>query len=227
VRLTLGARRFDLTTRALVMGTLGAAAAWSDRAGELAAEGADLVEIHFGDEPPPAVATTVEALRVALGDEVPVAAALAGGPEAACAAVDAGAVLVSARMPGQAITHLLAACARKGAGVVVSAAGEDLNEVRAQLAARARQAEVAGIPPDRILVEPIISSGLLPHLQRFAELGYPLCLTLTAPVVEPLAAGHAAITALAVIRGCRLVRTDAVHAAVRVARVTAAILEAR
>jgi dihydropteroate synthase len=42
-----------------------------------------------------------------------------------------------------------------------------------------------------------------------------------------VAAGHAAITALAVIRGCRLVRTDAVHAAVRVARVTAAILEAR
>ncbi|MDQ3980632.1 MAG: hypothetical protein M3314_13930, partial [Actinomycetota bacterium] len=147
---------------------------------------------------------------------------------AAAAALEAGAVLVSSNHSGISPTDLFPACARAGAAVVVGAPADRFESVRARLVDCAHLAEAAGIPCERIVLEPPLTPTLLPHLRRFAELGYPVLLTVTEPVLAALPVhNHAAAVALAVIDGARLIRTDAVKAATRVCRVVSAILEAR
>ena len=207
MRLTLGTRSVDLATRALVIGPPGGGGPGDDQP--------DLVELVMGDP----------SLRRAA--DRPAAAWIDGSDEAAAAAFGAAAVLVGTTSPGDPIDGLLSGCARAGATVVVGAPGEALEDVRARLVERARRAEAAGIPPGRIVLEAHLTPTLLPHLRRFAELGYPVLVTVTTPVVRCLEADHAAVAALAVIEGARLLRTDAVRAVARACRVVSAILEAR
>jgi dihydropteroate synthase len=233
VRLTLGTQGFDVTTRALVMGTVSGDAP-PEQASRLTADGAQIIEIRFGDgAAPSAVTRSVEAVRAAVGPEVAIAAAVTG-PGPASAGLGAGAVLVGTPEPGAPLTGLLPAIARNGAAVIVSAAHETLEHTRARLVQCAREAESAGIPPERIVVEAVLTRPLIPHVRQFAELGYPLLVTVSGPVLEGLSGDHAALpgnraalTALSVIGGCRLVRTDDVRGAARVARVIGAVLEAR
>jgi hypothetical protein len=199
VRLTLGTQSVDLATRALVIGPPGP-------------DAPDVVEIT------PAAAADSRRPMAAWVD--PTRPALA-------AALDAGVELVGTSDPDVPLVELLPRCAATVTTVVVSAAGGSFDAVRARLVECAHQGEAAGFPPDRIVVEPILTTALLPHIRRFAELGYPLLLTVTASVAARLRGDQDALTALAVIEGARLIRTDAVKSAVRVCRVVSAILEAR
>lgn len=209
MRLTLGTQSLDLTTRALVIGPPGA-------------DQPDIVEIPAGDDPPVGGATDT-----LLAARLDASTSASTRPSVLAAAFDAGAVLVSTTHPDVPLTDLLPACAQAGAAVVVSATGDRMDDVRVRLVDRAGQAEAAGIPSDRVVLEPPLTSALLPHLRRFAELGYPLLLTVTTPIVQTLPGNQAALTALAQIQGARLIRTDAVLGTVRVCRVVSAILEAR
>lgn len=98
MRLTLGPRSYDLTTRALVMGVLGAP-------GDLVDQGADIVEMDLPDRPVPVP------VCVLAGDEAAVDLALAGG-----------ATLIRLPSPDAAT---LARCAAGGAAVIVPAACAD------------------------------------------------------------------------------------------------------
>ena len=200
MRLTLGTRSLDLARRALVVGPPG--------------EDPDIVELVPGDDRPP----TTDAVLAARVD---------GSPPATAAALRAGAVLIGTSQPEAPLDDLLPACARAGATVVVSGTGARFGDVRMQLVACARQAEAAGLPPDRIVVEAPLTPLLLPHLGRFAELGYPLLLTVTRAVVRSVGGNHPGLSALAVVQGARLIRTDEVTAATRACRVVSAILGTR
>jgi dihydropteroate synthase len=115
-------------------------------------------------------------------------------------------------------------------------------EVRAFLVDRARRAEVAGIPPERVIVDAGLDLGktaaqslvLVRQSRRLAEIGYPLLLSasnktflgrlLDLDVGERREASLAA-TAIGVIGGCRIVRAHDARGARRVCDVIAAILE--
>ena len=115
--------------------------------------------------------------------------------------------------------------------------------VRDFLVERARQAERAGLPAERIVVDAGLDLGktwqqsleLLRASDRLAVLGYPLVLSasnktflgrlLGLEVGERREASLAA-TALGVTRGCRIVRTHDVAGTRRVCDVVAAVLQA-
>jgi dihydropteroate synthase len=108
---------------------------------------------------------------------------------------------------------------------------------------RARRAEAAGLPPERIVLDAGLDLGktpqqsltLLQESGRFAALGYPLLLSASnkrflGEVLE-LEIGDRndaslAATALGVIDGCRVVRAHDVRGTKRVCATVAAILEA-
>jgi dihydropteroate synthase len=115
--------------------------------------------------------------------------------------------------------------------------------VRDFLVERARRAEAAGIPPERIVLDAGLDLGktwqqsleLLRSSERLAELGHPLLLSasnktflgklLDLEVADRREASVAA-TALGVARGCRIVRAHDVKGTRRVCDVIAAVLEA-
>ncbi len=115
--------------------------------------------------------------------------------------------------------------------------------VRDFLVERARQAEQAGLPAERIVVDAGLDLGKTPQQSlellrasdRLAVLGYPLLLSasnktflgrlLGLEVGERREASLAA-TALGVTRGCRIVRTHDVRGTRRVCDVVAAVLQA-
>jgi dihydropteroate synthase len=115
--------------------------------------------------------------------------------------------------------------------------------VRDFLVDRARQAEAAGIPPERIVVDAGLDLGktweqsleLLRRSEALVELGYPLLLSasnktflgklLDLEVADRRDATLAA-TALGVARGCRIVRAHDVKGTRRVCDTIAAVLEA-
>jgi dihydropteroate synthase len=108
---------------------------------------------------------------------------------------------------------------------------------------RARRAEAAGIPPERVILDAGLDLGktweqsleLLRRSDQLAALGYPLLLSasnkrflgnlLDLEVGERREASLAA-TALGVARGCRIVRAHDVKGTRRVCDVVAAVLEA-
>ena len=112
------------------------------------------------------------------------------------------------------------------------------------LADRARRAEAAGIPPERVVVDAGLDLGktaeqslaLLQASDRLAALGYPLLLSasnkpflgqlLDLDITERREASLAA-AALGVTRGCRIVRAHEVRGTRRVCDVLAAINEAK
>lgn len=118
-----------------------------------------------------------------------------------------------------------------------------MDDVAAELSARAAEAERAGVAPERIILDPGIGFGktvrqnlaLINHLDRLKSLGYPLLIgpsrksfigkTLDLEV-EGRDDGTAACVAIGIARGADIVRVHDVRAAVRVARMTDAILRA-
>jgi dihydropteroate synthase len=108
---------------------------------------------------------------------------------------------------------------------------------------RAHQAEAAGIPPERVIIDAGLDLGktweqsleLLRASDRLAALGYPLLLSasnktflgklLDLEVTDRRIASVSA-TALGVLQGCRIVRAHDVRGSRRACDVVAAILEA-
>jgi dihydropteroate synthase len=174
--------------------------------------------------------------------------------DVAAAAYQAGAV-VGNDISGFADDRYLAVSAAAGATVVATHIrlaprvpdpephyDDVVAEVRAFLVDRARRAEVAGIPPERVIVDAGLDLGktaaqslvLVRQSRRLAEIGYPLLLSasnktflgrlLDLDVGERREASLAA-TAIGVIGGCRIVRAHDARGARRVCHVIAAILE--
>jgi dihydropteroate synthase len=274
VRLALGTRTYDLTTRSLVMGILNrtpdsfydagahfALDAFCRRAEELVGEGADILDVGgVKAGPGPEVGLQEELDRVLPGVEA--LAARFDVPlsvdtwraDVAAAAYQAGAVLGN-DISGFADDRYLAVSAAAGATVVATHIrlaprvpdpephyDDVVAEVRAFLVDRARRAEVAGIPPERVIVDAGLDLGktaaqslvLVRQSRRLAEIGYPLLLSasnktflgrlLDLDVGERREASLAA-TAIGVIGGCRIVRAHDARGARRVCDVIAAILE--
>jgi dihydropteroate synthase len=119
-----------------------------------------------------------------------------------------------------------------------------LEDVRRELLESVALAHAAGIPAERILLDPGIGFGktveqnleLVDRLDEIRALGYPLLLgtsrkgfigyTLDLPVGERLE-GTAATVAIGIARGADIIRVHDVAAMVRVARMTDAIVRRR
>lgn len=119
-----------------------------------------------------------------------------------------------------------------------------VEEVATFLDDRARRAEVAGIPPERVMVDVGLDLGkteaqslaLLRHHDRYTRMGWPVLLSasnkrflgeLLGTGVEDRQSGTDAAHALGIAQGARVLRAHDVAAARRVADVTARLLEAR
>jgi dihydropteroate synthase len=230
-------------------------AAAAARARQLVAEGADLIDV--GGESTRPGATPVDT-RTELARVLPVIERLAGTlpvplsidttkPAVAEAALAAGAVVLNdifglRREP--AMAHL---AARHAAAVVVMAnlRGQRYDDVvtavLAQLRASVAIARAAGLPPERVIVDPGFGFGPTPaenlelvrRLGEFRALGCPVLLgpsrkstigaVLDLPVEERLE-GTAAVVALAIARGVDVVRVHDVRAMARVARMADALV---
>ncbi|MDQ6910217.1 MAG: dihydropteroate synthase [Actinomycetota bacterium] len=236
--------------------------AFCRRAEQLVDEGADILDIGgVKAGPGPAVGLDEELDRVVPAVEaararfdVPLSVDSWHAPVAA-AAFAAGAI-VGNDISGFADPDYLSVSAAAGATVVATHIrlqprvpdpepryDDVVSEVRTFLVDRARRAEAAGIPADRIVLDAGLDLGktapqsltLLRESQRLAELGYPLLLSasnktflgliLDLGVTERREASLAA-TALGVTGGCRIVRTHDVRGTRRVCDTLAAILEA-
>jgi dihydropteroate synthase len=231
MRLALGDETFDLTARALVMGVTGGDDLVAGAAA-LVAQGADLLAVRAGEaeQAIPALVDVVGDVRRRFGLPLVVetsraAVAAAGYRAGAAAGADRSGLLGA---------DLVAATARAGATLVVAADGSP-ERVCERLVEGARRAEAAGIPPERIVLDPAVDRAgsrreagiLMGEIRRLAALGYPVALSpyLTGDD-DPLLATVAAAS-LGVAWGCRVVRTTQVRAVRRVRDVLAAVLEAR
>jgi dihydropteroate synthase len=224
------------------------------RAARLAEDGADLLDIGGESTRPGAIPvdTATECARV-----VPLVRRLAGTlripisvdtskPEVADAALTAGASMINDVHGLRANPRMAAVVARHGAWAVVMAnlrgvAFDDVIEAASdQLRASLAAAERAGVPADRIIIDPGFGFGPSPaqnldmvrRLNQLRALGCPILLgpsrkstigtVLGLPVQERLE-GTAAIVALAIARGVDIVRVHDVRAIARTARMADAI----
>jgi hypothetical protein len=209
VRLALGSASFDVGERALVVAVVapGPADGMAGAAALAVAGGADVVELP------------VDAVGLRL--TVPVAART-GDPEAARAAAEAGAVLVS-DPGGFAAPGWLEEVTAAGATVVgaVPVAGAD---VVGPLRALVVRALAVGVPPHRLAVEPVPPPGTalrLPPAPGLACAGAPVLVSCSGGGAGALAGP----LAVAAVRGAALLRVPAgeARAARRVADVVAAV----
>jgi dihydropteroate synthase len=232
-----------------------------DRAACLVAEGADILDVGgVKAGPGPEVSEAEEIERV-----VPALEALAARfdvplsvdtwrASVARLGFSAGAVMGN-DISGFADPDYLAAAAAAGAAVVATHIRlsprvpdpephyEDLlGEVSSFLVERARRAEAAGIPPERIVVDAGLDLGktwrqsvlLLRASDRLSALGYPLLLSasnktflgalLGLEIGERREATMAAL-AIGVMRGARVLRVHEVAGAVRVRDTLAALVD--
>lgn len=230
------------------------------RADEMVAEGADLIEV--GGEtarPGPAVDPEEEIRRVvplikALADRLPVPVSVdTHKSQVARRAVQAGAVMIN-DISGLADIRMAEVAAATGAALVVMhIQGRPkvrqmdpqyravVDEVYAFLEDRTGQAQAAGVPQSRLVVDPGFSFGkavdhdmeVLRRLGEFRSLGYPIYLAtsrknyirdLLGLPFEELLEGTAAAVAYGLAQGARLVRAHDVRFMARLARMTHAIL---
>jgi len=276
VKLALGGRTVDVTTRALVMGILNRTTdsffdkgafyemdRFLTRAEQLVGEGADILDVGgVKAGPGPDVGETEEMERV-----IPAIAALHARFDVPLSAdtwrasvaresYAAGAVIGN-DISGFADPDYLKVAADAGATVVATHIrlqprvrdpepvyrGGVVHDVRAFLAERARWAEAAGIPPERIVIDAGLDLGkttpqsvtLLRESRRLAELGYPLLLSasnktflgelLELEIGDRREASLIA-SALGITGGCRILRVHDVAGNRRVRDVMAAVLEA-
>jgi dihydropteroate synthase len=260
MRLALGLRTFDLTARALVVGMIdvsggtpapGGVEALLERVEQLVGEGADVVEVRATPAGGPsagnseaeeldAVVPVVGALHERL--DVPVSCATTRAAVAR-AAFAAGAVMGS-DASGFADPDYVPAAVAAGAAVVAGHPKPEgpgvVRRVEGFLAERGRRAATAGLPPERIVVDPGLDrcADSEPYLEllggtpALARLGHPLLVSVPASPFPDSPAGTdhqwgpAAVAAVAVVGGARLLRTGDVRAGRRVADVVAAILAA-
>lgn len=275
VRLWLGHRRYDVTTRALVMGILNRTTdsffdrgahfemdRFLSRAEQLVAEGADILDVGgVKAGPGPEITETEELARV-----VPAVAALTARfdlpvsvdtwrASVASAAFEAGAS-VGNDISGFADPEYLAVAAKAEASVVATHIrllpripdprphyDDVVTAVRDFLVDRAHEAEAAGIPSERVMVDAGLDLGktaeqsvaLLRASDRLAALGYPLLLSASNKTflgallgldVDQRREASLAAAALGVTRGCRIVRAHDVRGTRRVCDALAAVLEA-
>ena len=228
----------------------------------MTAEGADLLDVGGESSRPGAVYVDE---RTELDRVLPVIRELAAATDVpisidtrkaavARAAVEAGALVVNDVSAGRDDPDLLGVAAEaKAAVVLMHMLGTPLTmqdnptytdvvaEVGRFLADRARAAEAAGVPHDRLVVDPGIGFGkrdehnyaLLANLASFTELGHPVMVgtsrkgfigrALGLPMHERLE-GTAATVVWAVERGARIVRVHDVRHMVRIVRMTEALL---
>ncbi|HET7487600.1 MAG TPA: dihydropteroate synthase [Acidimicrobiales bacterium] len=213
--LCLGPRAVDVTTRAIVMGTV--APFDLARAEQLVGEGAGILAVDG------ASAGAVPAVAAIAGRlDVPVAVVTTSA-EIAGAAFAAGACL-AIDPSGFADPGYLPAAAAAGAGVVAVHGGTgQVADAASALGALADAALAAGVQRERILVDAGEQApAVLRGTARLAALGWPLLL---GPFPGGREAGLAA-AALAVGLGCRVVRAGDVRGARRVCDTLAAVLEA-
>lgn len=272
----LGPRRFDITTRALVMGILnrtpdsffdrGATWDWDAfwaRADQIVAEGADILDVgavKAGPGPEVDEAEELDRLVPAVEGlvdryDLPVSADTWRASVAA-QAFAAGAV-VGNDISGFADPNYLKEAAAAGASVVAThirlaprvpdpepVYGDLVGDVNAFLAERARWAEEAGIPPQRVLVDAGLDLGktavqsveLLRASATLVELGYPVLLSasnkrflgdLLGLDIDQRQDATTAAHALGITLGCRVVRAHDVRRTCRVRDMLAAIMEAQ
>lgn len=273
--LDLGGRRFDITSRALVMGIInrttdsfydhGATWEWDAfwrRAAEIVEEGADVIDVGavkagVGPEVTEAeemdrLLPAVEGLVERFGVPVSVDTWRAS---VAAESFRLGAVLGN-DISGFSDPGYLPAAAAAGASVVAThirlaprvydpnpVYQDVVGEVYAYLQERAARAEAAGIPRERVVVDPGLDLGkdteqslaLLGASERFTGLGYPLFLAasnkdflygLLGLGISERREATLAAQALGASLGCRVLRTHFVGATRRVRDMVAAILEA-
>lgn len=224
------------------------------RAEAMVAAGADIIDV--GGESTRPGATPVDA-ETELARVLPVVQRLAGRlpvpvsvdttkPEVAAAALAAGAAILNDIHGLRARPEMAELAARHGAAVVAMANmrgyphDDIITAVLAQLRESITIAERAGIPPERLIVDPGFGFGTTPaenltmvrSLHALKCLGRPILigpsrkstigLVLDLPVQERVE-GTAATIAIAIDRGADIVRVHDVPVMVRVARMADAI----
>jgi dihydropteroate synthase len=275
VRLVLGDRSHDLSTRSLVMGIVNrtpdsfydrgatyALDALLARAETLVTEGADLIDIGgVKAGPGPDVTEAEELDRVipaieALHARIDVAISVdTWRASVARSAYKAGAVLGN-DISGFSDPDYLTAAADAGAAVVAThirlaprvrdpepVYDDVLETVRSFLADRAAQAEMAGIGPERVVIDAGLDLGktaeqsltLLRGSATLARLGHPLLLSASNKTflgaildldIDHREEASLAAAALGVALGCRIVRVHDVARTRLVCDSLAAVLEA-
>jgi dihydropteroate synthase len=232
---------------------------------KLADDGADVLDVGGESTRPGAspvseedeierVVPVVEALAAKAGIPVSIDTSKAS---VAHAAINAGAQIVNDVAAGRFDPHILAVAAEANAPVVIMhMLGEPrtmqkdpkytdvVGDITGFLAERAEAAVAAGIPRDRIVVDPGFGFGktrehnlvLLARLREFKCLGFPILAgtsrksfigaTLGDLPVEDRLEGTAATVALAVANGASIIRVHDVREMRRVASMVEAVLAA-
>jgi dihydropteroate synthase len=225
------------------------------RAERMVAEGADIIDVGGESTRPGAVPVDLD---TEMGRVLPVVERLAGSlpvplsvdtakPAVAEAALRAGATIINDVHGLRADPDMAEVAAYHGAAVVVMANlrgvryGDVIAAVLAQLRESLAVAARAGIPPERVIVDPGFGFGPAPaenlaivrRLDEIRALGHPVLLgpsrkstigrVLGLPVEERLE-GTAAIAAIAVDRGVDIVRVHDVRALVRTVRMADAVV---
>jgi dihydropteroate synthase len=230
---------------------------------EMVEAGAALVDVGARSTAPyrqTEISETEEAERLAraverLADKLPVPiSADTARPAAARAALEAGArvlndvsTLAEPALAREVVAHD-ASLITMAAPVAGRALGEPVASVRALLADALRRAEAAGIPDERIVLDPGIGFfreapvawhdwdvAVLAGLPALRALGRPLCVGVSRKsfigaltgrtATEDRLAGSLAATAAAVLNGAALIRTHDVRETVDAVRVTERLRE--
>jgi dihydropteroate synthase len=275
VRLVIGSRRHDLTTRSLVMGILNrtpdsffdrgeffALDATLRRAEQLVAEGADILDVGgVKAGPGPEVTEPEELHRVlpaieALHARFDLPLSVDTWRASVARAAYAAGAAIGNDISGFGDPDYLRVSAEAGATVVATHIrlqprvpdpephyDDVVAAVCAFLVDRARRAEAAGIPAERVIVDAGLDLGktweqslvLLRASGTLAALGYPLLLSasnkpflgkLLDLAIDERRDASLAAAAIGVARGCRIVRAHDVRGTRRVCDAIAAVLEA-
>jgi dihydropteroate synthase len=238
--------------------------AFLEKADQLIAEGADFLDVGgVKAGPGPEVTETEELERVVPAVEalharfdVPISVDT-WRASVAKAAFEAGAV-VGNDISGFGDPDSLTVCAEAQATAVATHIrlkprvpdpepeypGGVVEAVRSFLLDRARRAEAAGLPRERIVLDAGLDLGktwqqslvLLRESQQLADLGYALLLSASNKTflgklldleIDQRRDASLSATALGIARGCRIIRAHDVRGTVRVRDTIAAVLEAR
>jgi dihydropteroate synthase len=234
-----------------------------EHARDMVAEGADIIDVGGESTRPGAAPVETEdelrrvipVIEMLAGElSIPVSVDTAK-PEVMREAVRAGASMINDVNALRAPEALAAAAATGAAVCLMHMAGEPrtmqvspnygdvIEEVRSFLLARVTAAVNAGIDADRLLLDPGFGFGktlahnltLLAHLDRFAELGFPLLVgisrksmigtLLDGRPVEGRLFGGLSAAVIAVLAGARIIRTHDVAPTVDALKVAAAVIE--
>lgn len=250
MRLALGPESFDISTRALVVAMVGDLTDLDllVNAERSYADGADILEVTAGPGPGPAsmpgdsgsadVHRRVEQLVRSLLQQFHLPICVSTSSPAILAAASTGGATMMRPGAGDPERRLLEVAAdagiavvvcsdaddsARGAGAPAGVVGAEASTRCAHLLALARFCEEAGMAPGRIVVDSRTSPV---DRAKIVALGYPVMACTLASIDPDGAAIALADLALAVITGCRVIRTAEVRRARRVVDAVAAILEA-